>query len=335
MHFHQWKRRDVFALLGGAAASSFSWPAVARAQQAAIPVVGFVYPGSPELSTGVVAAFRKGLGEAGFVEGRNVVVELRFAYGDNGRLPELMADLVHRQVAVIVTPGSTQAALAAKAATTSIPVVFSVGTDPVEIGLVASLSHPGGNVTAITSLNSELAAKRLGLMLELLPNAVRFAVLVNPSNRNSEALTRDAQAAASTIGRQVEILAASTPREIDAAFASAVQKRSDALVVSSEPLLDNRRVQLVTLAAHQRLPAIYAFRENVEIGGLMSYGSNAGERDRQVGLYAGRILQGKAAANLPVMRAAKFEFVFNLQTARALGLDVPVTLLAQADQVIE
>jgi putative tryptophan/tyrosine transport system substrate-binding protein len=247
----------------------------------------------------------------------------------------MMADLVHRRVAVIVTPGSTQAALAAKAATTSIPVVFSVGTDPVEIGLVASLSHPGGNITGITSLNSELAAKRLGLMLELLPNAERFAVLVNPSNRNAEALTRDAQAAASTIGRQVEILAASTPREIDAAFAIAAQKRCDALVVSPEPLLDNRRVQLVTLAAHQRLPAIYAFRENVEIGGLMSYGSNAGERDRQVGLYAGRILKGEAAANLAVMRAAKFEFLFNLQTARALGLDVPATLLAQADEVVE
>ena len=326
------RRRDFIA---GIAGSGATWPLAARAQQAAIPVVGFVYPGTPELSTGVVAAFRKGLGEAGFVEGRNVAIEPRFAYGDNGRLPELMADLMHRRVAVIVTPGSTQAAFVAKAATTSIPVVFSIGTDPVEIGLVASLSHPGGNVTGITSLNSELAAKRLGLMLELLPTAVRFAVLVNPSSRNAEALTRDAHAAALIIRRQVEILAASTPREIDAAFASAVQKRSDALVVSPEPLLDNRRVQLVTLAAHQRLPAIYAFRENVEIGGLMSYGSNAGERDRQVGLYAGRIFKGEAAANLPVMRAAKFEFVFNLQTARALGLDVPATLLAQADEVIE
>jgi ABC-type uncharacterized transport system substrate-binding protein len=262
------RRRGFIRLLGGAGAA---WPLAARAQQGAMPVVGFVYPGTPELSTGVVAAFRKGLGEAGFVEGRNVAVELRFAYGDNGWLPELMADLAHRRVDVIVTPGSTQAALAAKAATKSIPIVFSVGTDPVEIGLVASLNHPGGNVTGITSLNSELAAKRLGLMLALLPNAVRFAVLVNPSSRNAEALTRDAQAAATTIGRQVEILEARTPREIDAAFASAAQKRSDALVVSPEPLLDNRRVQLVTLAAHQRLPAIYAFRENVEIGGLMSY----------------------------------------------------------------
>jgi putative ABC transport system substrate-binding protein len=327
-------RREFITLLGGAAAS-VAWPRAARAQQGAMPVIGFVYPGTPELSTGVVAAFRKGLGEAGFTEGRNVTVEFRFAYGDNARLPELMADLLRRRVAVIVTPGSTQAALAAKAATSSIPVVFGVGTDPVEIGLVTSLSRPGGNVTGITSLNSELAAKRLGLMLELLPNAVRFAVLVNPSSRNAEALTRDAQAAASTIGRQVEILAATTPREIDAAFADVAQKRADALVVSPEPLLDNRRLQLVTLAAHQRLPTIYAFRENVDIGGLMSYGSSAADRDRLVGLYAGRILKGEAPANLPVMRAAKFELVFNLQTARALGLDVPATLLAQADEVIE
>src|SRR5262249_51015089 len=272
------KRRGFIAALGGVAA----WPLVAHAQQGAVPVVGFVYPGTPELSTGVVAAFRKGLGEARFVEGRKRVVELRFAYGDNGRLPDLIADLVRqRRVAVIVTPGSTQAALAAKAATTSIPVVFSIGTDPVELGLVASLSYPGGNVTGIASLNSELVAKRLELMLQLLPNAVRFAVLVNPTSRNAEALTRDARAAASTIGRQVEILAASTPREIDAAVASAVQKRFDALVVSPEPLLDNRRVQLVTLAAHQRLPAIYAFRENGEIGGLMSYRSNPAGRHSQ------------------------------------------------------
>ena len=325
------RRREFITLLGSAVA----WPLVARAQQPAIPMVGFVYSGVPELSTGVVAAFRKGLGESGFTEGRNVTVEFRFAYNDNARLPELMADLVRRRAAVIVTPGSTQAALAAKTAITSIPVVFSVGTDPVEIGLVASLSHPGGNVTGITSLNSELAAKRLGLMLELLPNVERFAVLVNPTNRNADSLTRDAQAAGSAIGRQIEILAASTSREVDSAFVSLAQKRADALVVSPDPLLDNRRLQLVTLAAHQRLPTIYSFRENVEIGGLMSYGSSASERDRQAGIYAGRILKGEAPANLPVMRAAKFEFIFNLLTARALGLAVPATLLAQADEVIE
>ena len=326
------RRREFVALLGGAAAA---WPLAARAQQAAMPVIGFVYPGAPELSTGIVAAFRKGLGESGFTEGRNVTVEFRFAYNDNATLPELMADLVRRRAAVIVTPGSTPAALAAKAATTSIPVIFSVGTDPIEVGLVTSFSHPGGNVTGITSLNSGLAAKRLGLMLELLPNVERVAVLVNPTNRNAESLTRDAQATGSLVGRQVEILAASTAREIDAAFVTLAQKRADALVVSPDPLLDNRRLQLVTLAAHRRLPTIYSFRENVEIGGLMSYGSSAGDRDRQAGIYAGRILKGETPANLPVMRAAKFEFVFNLQTARALGLDVPATLLAQADEVIE
>jgi len=325
------RRREFITLFGGAAA----WPLAARAQQTAMPVIGFVYPGTPELSTAVVAAFRKGLGESGFSEGRNVAVEFRFAYNDNARLPELIADLARRRVAVIVTPGSTQAALAAKAANTAIPVVFGIGTDPVELGLVPSLSRPGGNVTGITSLNSELAAKRLGLLLELLPNVERFAVLVNPANRNAEALTRDAQAAGTAIARHIEVLEASSAREIDAAFASIAQQRLPALAVSPDPLLDNRRLQLVTLAAHQRLPTIYSFRENVELGGLMSYGSSAAERDRQAGVYAGRILKGESAANLPVMRAAKFEFVFNLQTAKALGLAVPATLLAQADEVIE
>ena len=300
-----------------------------------MPVVGCVYPGVPELSTGGVAAFRKGLGETGFVEGRNVAVDFRFAYNDNARLPELMADLARRRVSVIVTPGSTPAALAAKAATTSIPIVFSVGTDPVGLGLVTSFSRPGGNVTGITSLNSELAAKRLGLLLDLLPNVVRFGVLVNPTNPNAESLTKDALAAGSSIGRSIEILAASSAREIDAAFVSLAQQHVDALVVSPDPLLDNRRLQIVTLAAHRRLPTIYAFRENVDVGGLMSYGSSASDRDRQAGIYAGRILRGEAPANLPVMRAAKFEFILNLQTARALGLDVPPTLLAQADEVIE
>jgi len=326
------RRRDFITLVGSAVSA---WPLAARAQQPAMPVDGFVYPGAPELSTGIVAAFRQGLGETGFVEGRNVMVEFRFAYNDNARLPELVADLVRRRVAVIVTLGSTTAALTAKAATTSIPVVFSVGTDPVEFGLVASFSHPGGNVTGISSLNAELAAKRIGLLLEVLPNIERFAVLVNPSNPNAESLTKDVQAAGSAIGRQIEILAVSTARYIDAAFVSLAQKRADALVVSPDPLLDNRRLQIVTLAAHQRVPAIYSFRENVDIGGLMSYGSSAADRDRQAAVYVGRILKGEAPGGLPVMRAAKFEFVLNLQTARALGLDVPATLLAQADEVIE
>jgi putative tryptophan/tyrosine transport system substrate-binding protein len=272
------KRREFITLLGGAAA----WPLAARAQQAVMPVVGFVYPGVPELSTGIVAAFRKGLNEAGFIEGRNVTVEFRFAYNDNARLTELAADLAQRRVAVIATQGSTPSALAAKAATTTIPIVFGIGPDPVEIGLVASLNRPGGNITGVSSMNAELGAKRLGLLHELLPTAVRFAVLVNPNNRNAEALTRDAQATASAISRQVEILPASSTREVDAAFVSLLQNRADALLVSPDPLFDSRRVQLVTLATHHRLPTIYPFRENVEIGGLMSYGSSAAERDRRL-----------------------------------------------------
>ena len=326
------RRRQFISLLGSAAAA---WPLAARAQQAALPVVGFVYPSVPELSAGIVAAFRKGLNETGFVEGRNVTIEFRFGYNDIAQLPKLAADLVDRRVAVIATPGSTPSALAAKAATATIPIVFGIGPDPVEIGLVASLNRPGGNITGITSMNAELGAKRLGLLHELLPSAVRFAVLVNPNNRNAEPLTRDAQATASAIGREIEIFAASSAREIDAAFVSLLQKRADALLVSPDPLFDSRRVQLVTLATHHRLPTIYSFRENVEIGGLMSYGSSATERDRQVGIYAGRILKGEKPADLPVIRADKFEFVINLQTARVLGLDVSPTLLALADEVIE
>ena len=328
------RRREFISLLGGAAAA---WPLAARAQQSqsTIPVIGFVYPGVPELSAGVVAAFRKGLNETGFIEGRNVTVEFRFAYNDNARLPELVGDLVQRRVAVIATPASTPAALAAKAGTATVPIVFGVGADPVDIGLVASLNRPGGNATGISSMNAELGTKRLGLLHELLPRAVRFAVLLNPNNRNTDALTRDLHATASAIGKQVEVLTARSSGEIDAAFASLARRPADALVVTPDQLLDNRRVQLVTLATHYRLPTIYAFREHVEIGGLMSYGSSAAERDRQVGIYAGRILKGEKPAGLPVIRAAKFEFVINLQTARVLGLDVPATLLGTADEVIE
>jgi ABC-type uncharacterized transport system substrate-binding protein len=325
------RRREFITALGGAAAA---WPLAAHAQQA-MPVIGFVYPSAPELSATIVAAFRKGLNETGFVEGRNVTIEFRFGYNDNARLPELVADLVQRRVAVIATPGSTPSALAAKAATTTIPIVFGIGPDPVEIGLVSSLSRPGGNATGISSMNAELGGKRLGLLHEMLPNAARFAVLVNPNNRNAESLTRDAQATGSAIGRQIEIFATRTARDIDAAFASLLQRRTNALLVSPDPLLDSRRVQLVTLAAHSRLPTIYPFRESVEIGGLMSYGSSAAERDRQVGIYTGRILKGEKPADLPVIRAAKFEFIVNLITAKALGLTVPDTLLARADEVIE
>jgi putative tryptophan/tyrosine transport system substrate-binding protein len=264
-----------------------------------------------------------------------VTIEFRFAYNDNARLPELVRDLVQRGVAVIVTPASTPAALAAKAVTATVPIVFSIGADPVEIGLVATLNRPGGNLTGISSMNAELGPKRLGLLHELLPSAERFAVLLNPNNRNTDALTKDLQATASAIGKQVEVLTAKSIGEIDAAFASLLQRPADALVVSPDQLLDNRRVQLVTLATHYRMPAIYPFRENVEVGGLMSYGSSAAERDQQVGIYTGRILKGERPADLPVIRAAKFEFVINLQTARILGLDVPATLLGTADEVIE
>jgi putative ABC transport system substrate-binding protein len=326
------RRREFITLLGGTVA----WPLAAHAQQPTVPSIGFLYPGVPELSTGIVAAFRKGLGEAGFSDGRNVTIEFRFAYNDNARLPEMAADLVRRRVAVIVTPGSTPAALAAKAATSTIPIVFSIGPDPVEIGLVASLSRPNGNATGISSMTAQLGAKRLTLLHELLPSAARFAVLVN---QNSPAVTqatiKDVETAAVAIGRKIEILGSATARDIDAAFETAKQRQIEGLLVNPDPLLDNRRVQLVTLAAHQRLPTVYSFRENVEIGGLMSYGSSATERDRQVGVYAGRVLKGEMPATLPVMRASKFELVINLQTARALRLDIPATLLAQADEVIE
>src|SRR5262249_3379983 len=237
------KRRAFITLLGGAAA----WPLAARAQQSAMPVVGFVYPGVPELSAGVVAAFRKGLNETGFIEGRNVTVEFRFAYNDNARLPELVGDLVRRGVAVIATPASPPATLAGKTVTTTVPIVFGIGADPVEIGLVASLNRPGGNATGITSMNAELGTKRLGLLHELLPRAVRFAVLLNPNNRNTDALTRDLQATASAIGKQVDVLTAKSTREIDAAFVTLSQRPADALVITPDQLLDNRGVQLVTL----------------------------------------------------------------------------------------
>jgi putative tryptophan/tyrosine transport system substrate-binding protein len=323
------KRRAFIRLLGGAIAAS---PFAARAQQP-MPVVGFLYLGVPELSASLVAAFRKGLSEAGFVEGRSVAVEYRFAYHDPARLPELAADLVRRRVAVIATPGGTQGALAAKAATTTIPVVFSMGGDPVELGFVASINRPGGNVTGISSMNSEVAAKRLGVLHELLPKVERLGALI--SSTAAASMVADLKAGASAVGRPIELLPVATNRDIDAAFATLVQKRVDALVVNPFSLVDNRRVQVVTLAVHHRVPTMYAFRDHVEAGGLMSYGSSATDRDRQVGIYVGRILKGERPGDLPVIRATKFELVVNLQTARTLGIEVPPTLLAQADEVIE
>jgi putative ABC transport system substrate-binding protein len=321
------RRREFITLLGGAAA----WPLAARAQQAAMPVVGYLYLGVPELSEGLVAAFRKGLGEVGFVEGRNVAIEYRFAHNDPARLPELAADFVRRRVAVIAAPGGPTGAAAAKSLTTTIPIVFSTGADPVQGGLVASLNRPGGNITGIGSMNVELGAKRLGILHELLPNAEHLAALVSPGSLS----TTELQEAASAIGRRIEFLSAATPAEIDTAFATCARKQVDALLVTPNFLFDTRRAQLVTLAAYYRLPTMYSFREHVEAGGLISYGSSATDRDRQVGVYVGRILKGEKPADLPVARATKFELVINLQTAKLLGLAIPEGLLALADEVIE
>jgi putative tryptophan/tyrosine transport system substrate-binding protein len=325
------RRREFIALLGGAAA----WPLAARAQQPTIPIVGYVHPDSPQPIVGLLAAFREGLSETGYVEGQNVVIEYRWANNDLSRLPELVADLVHRRVAVIATPGSSAAALAAKAATTKIPIVFSLGLDPVQLGLVASLSRPGGNITGVNSMSNELVAKRLGLLHELLPTATRFAVLVNPKNPTHASLTKDLEDAAAAIGQQIEFFTASTGAEIDTAFANLVERRADALLVHPDNLFINRRVQLITLAARHAIPAIYPLRPDAEAGGLMSYGAKLVDSHRQAGVYTGRILKGATPADLPVVQPTKFEFVINLQTAKTIGLTVPATLLARADEVIE
>jgi putative tryptophan/tyrosine transport system substrate-binding protein len=324
-------RRELMALLGGAAVL----PVAARAQQAAVPVIGFLHNGLPEPNAHLLAVFRRALGEAGFVEGRNVVIEYRWAQNDNNRLPELAADLVRRKVAVIATPFSAAAALAAKAATATIPIIFSTGADPVQIGLVASLSRPGGNVTGVSYMAAELTAKRLGLLRELVPQAARIAVLVNPISPLAESVTRNARATASAIGRQIEFVRASTEQEINVAFASLAHIRVDALSVSPDVLFYNRRLQLTSLAARQALPTIYPFREDAEAGGLMSYGASPTGEYQQIGIYVGRILKGDKPADLPVELPTTFEFIMNLKAAKMLGIDVPPTLLAQADEVIE
>jgi putative ABC transport system substrate-binding protein len=326
------RRRDVITLLGGAAA----WPLAAGAQQAAMPVIGFLHAGAPEANANNVRAFRKGLGETGHVEGRNVSIEFQWAYGDLTRYKELAAELVRRQVAVIVTPLGTTAALAAKASTATIPIVFSSGIDPVQLGLVASLSRPGGNLTGVNYMQSELGAKRLGLLQEMVPLASRFALLVNPSNSvAAESTARDVGTAAAAIGRHVDIVKAATARDIEAAFGKIVQNRANALIVAPDPLFFDRIVLLATLAARHALPAIYGPREYVDAGGLMSYGASNMERYRLVGVYAGRILKGEKPADMPVIQPTKFELILNLPTARMIGVTVPPSLLAQADEVIE
>jgi ABC-type uncharacterized transport system substrate-binding protein len=324
------KRREFITLLGAAA-----WPFAARAQQPTMPVIGLLHPGSPEANARFIAGFRKGLAETGHVEGRNVSIEYRWGHGEITRLPELTADLVWRAASVIVTPGGVAAALAAKAATATIPIVFVIGVDPVQAGLVASLNRPGGNITGITSMNSGLAAKQLGLLHQLLQRDARFAVLVNSSNPQIRLALADVQAAAAAMGHPLDIVTATTNREITLAFKEAVQKRADAILISPDPLFASRPVQMATLAARHAMPAIYALREFAEAGGLISYGSNFTDLYRQAGTYVARILKGEKAADLPILQAAKFELVVNLQTAEALGIDIPSTLLALADEVIE
>jgi putative ABC transport system substrate-binding protein len=327
------RRREFITLLGSAAAG---WPLGARAQQPAMPVIGFLHSGSPTAYADLVAAFRKGLSEAGYVERQNVAIEYRWGEGHNERLPALAAELVIRQVDVIVTPGSTPAALAAKAATTTIPIIFTSAADPVKIGLVASLNRPGGNITGISDIGVELGAKRLGLLHELLPAAARFAALVNPTNPFlTEPFVAEVRTAALAIGRKIEVVAASTNTGIDTAFETIVKMRADALLISPDALFVTRRVQLLTLAARHAVPAMYFRREFTEAGGLMSYGSNLMDQFRQNGIYAGRVLKGEKPAEMPVHLPTKFEFVINLQTAKTLGIDVPPMLLARADEVIE
>jgi putative tryptophan/tyrosine transport system substrate-binding protein len=324
------KRRTFISLLGGAVAA---WPLAAGAQQPAMPVIGLLDPRSPDGMTERLRGFRQGLKDSGFVEGENVAILYRWAEGQYASLPELAAELVRRQVAVITATGGVPSSLAAKAATTTIPIVFIAQEDPVRLGLVASLARPGGNLTGVNFFNYELTAKRLELLRELAPAATRVAVLVNPANAEAtEPTLRDVEAAARAMGT-----ANPGPQrhEIDAAFATFVRERPDALFVGPSSLFVGRRVQLVHLASRHAIPATYAQREYAEIGGLMSYGSNVLDAYRQVGVYAGRILKGAKPADLPVVQATKFELVINAQTARILGLTVPPTLLARADEVIE
>ena len=323
-------RREFITLLGSAAV----WPLVASAQQPAMPVVGLLGSSAPVDRARYLTAFRQGLRDPGYVEGQNVAIEYRWAQDQYDRLPDLAADLVRRQVTVIAAH-DTPSSIAAKAATTTIPIVFASGGDPIKLGLVASLNRPGGNVTGVTFVVAELGAKQLGLLHELQPGAVRVGVLVDPNYTATQSFVSDVQAAALSIGKQIEVLEAPIGRDIDTVFASLAQKPIDALLVGPGPVLNNRRVQLVTLATYHRVPAIYNLRESPEAGGLMSYGASITDAYRQAGVYTGRILKGEKPADLPVMQSTKFELEINLNTARAFGLSFPPGLLAIADEVIE
>jgi putative tryptophan/tyrosine transport system substrate-binding protein len=325
-------RRKIISLLGGAAAA---WPLAARAQQSAMPVVGFLGTASPRPFAHLVAGFRRGLQETGFVEDRSVVIEYRWAEGQYDRVPALVADLVRRQVAVIVTVGGETSAAAAKAATETIPIVFNVGSDPVKIGLVASLARPGGNATGVNIFTIELVEKRLGLLLDLIPTASSIAILVNPDFVPAAANASEAEAAARAVGKQVVIYNARSEIEIGTAFAIMAQARPGALLVGADPFFNSRRGLIVALAGRHAIPAIYEWREFAEAGGLISYGTSLVEAYRQQGIYAGRILKGEKPVDLPVVQLSKFELVINLNTAKALGLAIPPGVLALADEVIE
>jgi putative ABC transport system substrate-binding protein len=326
------RRRDFITLLGGAAAP---WPLAARAQRPAMPVIGFLYLGTSESHQNPLAAFRKGLRETGYIEGRNVEIQFRWANNELDQLPALAEDLVRRGVAVIVAPGAMVGGVTARRATATIPIVFQGAGDPVALGLVASLSRPGGNVTGFTSMGVEVTSKRLGILHSLLPGAERFAALVHPRGLSAESIVRDLQTAATAVGLPVEILTASTTDDIDAVFETLAQKRASALLATPHPLFNNGRVQIVGLAARYRIPVIYDLREYVEVGGLMSYAAEQSDQYYQTGVYTGRILKGEKPADLPVMQPTKFEFVINQTTAKTLGLTVPPTLLTIADEVIE